>query len=212
MINNIYLYAKEMEKASDFDFVLQSIMLKDKIGDIFISAEPRRSYYELEKIKSVMKEDDVCIILNLSSLGLNDKDIAVGLDWFITTPRLLVIANFSNSYLWVLCTEIANIMNLTKEEVYIRMLEDYGVSLLVPLTTDSDPQGFFKYFKYFDRGVLNGKECIWYKVFKGSSQYDSKEMAHLLNGVVQEAKNLGIVTLDELEIQEMLEKWGQNFV
>ena len=118
----------------------------------------------------------------------------------------------SNSYLWVLCTEIANIMNLTKEEVYIRMLEDYGVSLLVPLTTDSDPQGFFKYFKYFDRGVLNGKECIWYKVFKGSSQYDSKEMAHLLNGVVQEAKNLGIVTLDELEIQEMLEKWGQNFV
>ena len=100
MINNIYLYAKEMEKASDFDFVLQSIMLKDKIGDIFISAEPRRSYYELEKIKSVMKEDDVCIILNLSSLGLNDKDIAVGLDWFITTPRLLVIANFSNSYLW----------------------------------------------------------------------------------------------------------------
>ena len=69
MINNIYLYAKEMEKASDFDFVLQSIMLKDKIGDIFISAEPRRSYYELEKIKSVMKEDDVCIILNLSSLG-----------------------------------------------------------------------------------------------------------------------------------------------
>lgn len=114
----------------------------------------------------------------------------------------------SNAYLWVLCTKIAEIMNLSKEEVYVKMLEDYGVSLLVPLTPDSEPSGFFKYYKYFDKGVLNGKQCVWYKVFKGSSEYDSLEMTHLLNGVVEEAKNLGIVTLDELEIKEMLDRWG----
>ena len=113
----------------------------------------------------------------------------------------------SNSYLWLLCTKIADIINLSKEEVYIKMLEDYGVSLLVPLTPESDPNGYFKYYKYFDKGNLNGKECVWYKVFKGSSEYDSKEMTHLLNGTVQEAKNLGIMTLDEIEIQEMLDRW-----
>lgn len=113
----------------------------------------------------------------------------------------------SNSYLWVLCTKIADIMNLSKEEVYVRMLEDYGVSLLVPLTPESDPNGFFKYYKYFDKGNLNGKDCVWYKVFKGSSEYDSLEMTHLLNGVVEEAKNLGIATLDEIELQEMLDRW-----
>lgn len=43
----------------------------------------------------------------------------------------------SNAYLWVLCTEIANIMTLSKEEVYVKMLEDYGVSILVPLTIDT---------------------------------------------------------------------------
>ena len=113
----------------------------------------------------------------------------------------------SNSYLWVLCTEIASIMNLSKEEIYVKMLEDYGVSLLVPLTPESKPEGFFKYYRYFDKGELNNKKCIWYKVFKGSSEYDSKEMSVLLNGVVQEAKNLGIMTLDEIELQEMINRW-----
>ena len=114
----------------------------------------------------------------------------------------------SNAYLWVLCTEIANIMTLSKEEVYVKMLEDYGVSILVPLTVDTEPKKYFKYYSYFDKGKLNGKECIWYKVFKGSSEYDSKEMTHLLNGVVEEAKQLGIMTLDEIEIQEMLDRWN----
>ncbi len=113
----------------------------------------------------------------------------------------------SNAYLWVLCTEIANIMTLSKEEVYVKMLEDYGVSILVPLTVDTEPEKYFKYYSYFDKGKLNGKECIWYKVFKGSSEYDSKEMTHLLNGVVEEARQLGIMTLDEIEIQEMLDRW-----
>lgn len=113
----------------------------------------------------------------------------------------------SNAYLWLLCTKIAEIMNLSKEEVYVKMLEDYGVSILVPLTTETNPEKYFKYYSYFEKGKLNGKECDWYKVFKGSSEYDTKEMSHLLNGVVEEAKNLGIVTLDELEIQEMLDRW-----
>jgi len=113
----------------------------------------------------------------------------------------------SNSYLWLLCTEIAGIMNMTKEEVYIQMLEDYGVSLLVPLRPEKYPDGYFKYYKFYENGRINGMDCKWYKVFKGSSQYNSKEMSILLNGVVLEAKNLGIMTLDEIELKEMLDKW-----
>jgi len=143
------------------------------------------------------------------------KDI---IDWLLEQDKekIFEIKEFkkkrslnSNAYLWVLCTEIANIMTLSKEEVYVKMLEDYGVSILVPLTVDTEPEKYFKYYSYFDKGKLNGKECIWYKVFKGSSEYDSKEMTHLLNGVVEEAKQLGIMTLDEIEIQEMLDRWVQ---
>lgn len=114
----------------------------------------------------------------------------------------------SNSYLWVLCTKIASIMNLSKEEVYLKMLEDYGVSLLVPLSPDVKPDGYFKYYKFFEHGILNNKRCKWYIVFKGSSEYNTSEMSVLLNGVVQEAKQLGIMTLDEIELKEMLDKWN----
>lgn len=113
----------------------------------------------------------------------------------------------SNSYLWALCTEIASIMNLSKEEVYLKMLEDYGVSLLVPLTLNNNPDGFFKYYKFHEKGRIKNTECNWYKVYKGSSEYNSKEMSILLNGVVQEAKNLGIMTLDEMELERMIEQW-----
>lgn len=142
-------------------------------------------------------------------------DIKSIIDWLLEQDKnnIYEIKEFkkkrslnSNAYLWLLCTKIAEIMNLSKEEVYVKMLEDYGVSILVPLTTETEPNKYFKYYSYFEKGQLNGKECKWYKVFKGSSEYDSKEMTHLLNGVVEEAKQLGIMTLDELEIQEMLDR------
>ena len=99
-IENIYLYAKVTDNVQEFEFVLQGIRWKQKFNSVYISTEPRRSYYELDKIKKVMTENDVCMITNLASLGLNEQEIAEGLDWFIKTPRMLVIANFSTSYLW----------------------------------------------------------------------------------------------------------------
>ena len=39
----------------------------------------------------------------------------------------------SNSYCWKLCTLIAEEVGTSKEEIYLQMLKEYGVSLLVPL-------------------------------------------------------------------------------
>ena len=38
-------------------------------------------------------------------------------------------SNNANSYLWELCTQIGNVMNLSKNEVYLQMLKDYGQSI-----------------------------------------------------------------------------------
>ena len=100
MIKNVYLYAKVTDRIEELDFALQEIMKQQAIGNMFITTEPNRSYYKLDKIKNAMTEDDVCVIANLASLGINETDIAAGLEWFINTPRMLVIANFSNSYRW----------------------------------------------------------------------------------------------------------------
>ena len=99
-LGNIYLYAKVTDNVQDFEFILQEITLYQKIGNVYISTEPRRSYYELEKIKKAMQENDVCVITNLASLGLNESEISERMDWFIKARRMLVITNFSTSYAW----------------------------------------------------------------------------------------------------------------
>lgn len=113
----------------------------------------------------------------------------------------------ANAYLWKLVTEIGNVLNKSKEEVYLQMLIDYGQSEMVSILSEIDVKGYFKYYKLAGTSLLNGKEFNHYKIYKGSSEYDTKEMSILLNGVVQEAKNLGIKTKDDIEVERLLEEW-----
>lgn len=53
----------------------------------------------------------------------------------------------------------------------------------------------------------NGTITNFYKVFRGSHTYDTKEMSVLIDGTVQEAKDLGIETATPDQIAEMKEKW-----
>lgn len=113
----------------------------------------------------------------------------------------------ANAYLWKLVTEIGNILNKSKEEVYLQMLIDYGQSEMVSILSEIDVKGYFKYYKLAGTSILNGKEFNHYKIYKGSSEYDTKEMSILLNGVVQEAKNLGIKTKDDIELERLIKEW-----
>ena len=97
---NVYLYAKESDDVRQLHYVLQNIGVFYGFGDVFISREPRRSFSELEKIKGVMGENDVCIITNPAVLGLNEADIANQLEWFIRKPRILLIYDFKTTYQW----------------------------------------------------------------------------------------------------------------
>ncbi len=113
----------------------------------------------------------------------------------------------ANAYLWKLVTEIGNILNKSKEEVYLQMLIDYGQSEMVSILSEIEVKGYFKYYKLAGTSILNGKEFNHYKIYKGSSEYDTKEMSILLNGVVQEAKNLGIKTKDDIELERLIKEW-----
>lgn len=95
-----------------------------------------------------------------------------------------------NSLAWELITLIANELKKSKEEVYIDMLKDYGQSMLIPVPKGEKP--IFKYYIYKSSSILNGKEADWYLVLKGSSEFDKKEMAIFIDGIVQECNNLDI--------------------
>lgn len=112
----------------------------------------------------------------------------------------------ANSYLWKLCTEIANVVNTDKDSVYLIMLKRYGVSDLVPISKQVPIKD---YFDYYDIESETDK-YIWYKIYKGSSKYDVKEMNILLNGVVSECKEMGIPTKEDLEIERMIKEWEKS--
>lgn len=114
----------------------------------------------------------------------------------------------ANAYAWVLINKIADALRKSKEEVYFQMLKDYGQSEFVSVKTNINVKGFFKYYEEWGRGFVDGKEFTHYKVFKGSSEYDSKEMAILIDGIIQEAQNLGIETITPAEKERLLKEMG----
>lgn len=112
----------------------------------------------------------------------------------------------ANAYAWVLINKIADVLRKSKEEVYFQMLKDYGQSEFVSVRTNINVKGFFKYYEEWGRGFVDGKEFTHYKVFKGSSEYDSKEMAILIDGIIQEAQNLGIETITPAEKERLIKE------
>ncbi|MBQ8044120.1 MAG: hypothetical protein IJ272_08255 [Clostridia bacterium] len=114
----------------------------------------------------------------------------------------------ANSYCWALITELANVLRLSKEEVYLMKLKDYGQSMLIPVLKGEEPDGYFKYHEYETSSILNGKEADWYRVFKGSSEYNTREMSIFIDGIIQDCKEQGIETRPKEEIQSLLERWN----
>ena len=108
-----------------------------------------------------------------------------------------------NSYAWELITKIGNILRKSKEEVYLQMLKDYGQSEIVSILSSIEPKGYFKYYEKIGTGIVNNKEFTHYKIFKGSSEFDSKEMTILIDGIIQECQQLGIETLTPDEIAKL---------
>lgn len=113
-----------------------------------------------------------------------------------------------NSYMWSLINEIANKMRLSKEDTYLKMIKDYSQSMLVTIKAEIDVSKFFKYYEFERETKINGVEFKIYKVYEGSSQMDKNEFRVLLDGVIQEAEQLGICTLTPAEIDKL--RWVEN--
>lgn len=112
----------------------------------------------------------------------------------------------ANSYYWSLTNQLSNLLHLGNEELHLRLLKDYSQVMLVPLLPEQNPQGYFKYYEKYKETEIEGKEAIYYKVWKPSSEMNSKEFWLLIKGLEQECQNVGIETLEEKKLREMMER------
>ena len=109
----------------------------------------------------------------------------------------------SNAYCWVLLQKIAEKINSTKEEVYIQMLERYGQFgyLVIKEQITQRIKTQFPIVKELGKIKIGKGEGVQVQVYFGSSTYNQAEMNFFLNGIVSEAKELGIETLTPRELE-----------
>ena len=116
----------------------------------------------------------------------------------------------ANAYCWALIQQIADVVRLSKEEVYYSMLKHYGQSEVVSMLANIEPEGYFKYYEEIGSGYVNDKEFKHYRVFKGSSEFNTREMSILLDGIIHEAEQIGIHTITPKEAEKMKARWDNE--
>ena len=116
----------------------------------------------------------------------------------------------SNAYMWVLLSKMADVMKTTKDELYLQVLDRYGVHthVIVKPEVVNRVKQEWKVVRELGEVILNGTKGIQLQCFFSSSTYDSKEMSKLIEGVVSECKELGIETITPNELSLMNSQWG----
>lgn len=119
----------------------------------------------------------------------------------------------ANAYAWVLIDQIAAKMKLDRIDVYreaIRSIGGVSDVVCVPnkaverLEEGWRAKGLGWFTERLD-SKLNG--CTNMVLFYGSSTYDSRQMAALIDHLVQDAESIGIPTVTEAEIERMVSTW-----
>ena len=114
----------------------------------------------------------------------------------------------ANAYCWKLCSMIADVVMATKDEIYEQMIHEYAPSMLIPVQSETEVKGFFKYYEFFQTSTINGTPADYYKIFKGSSDMNAYEMGRFIDHIIDEAKALDIDTMTPSEIQRLKEMWN----
>lgn len=117
----------------------------------------------------------------------------------------------SNAYCWVLLQKIAEKVNSTKEEIYLQMIKRYGQFNYLVVKEQVIPKikTQFPVVKELGKIKVGKGEGVQVQVYFGSSTYNQVEMNFFLNGIVSEAKELGIETLTPQELEAITRNIGR---
>lgn len=120
-----------------------------------------------------------------------------------------------HNYMWVLCDQIAkkrtDFISYTKEDIYRMAVRDVGLWYDVTLPTEQVRQFVTDWSKkgegWFVETIIMGEEVTELRAYQGASVYDADALYRLTNYVVEMAKESGVETIpnDELErLKEMM--------
>lgn len=118
----------------------------------------------------------------------------------------------ANAGLWKMLSLMAEVLHTTKDELYLAVLDRYGVFthiVVKPSVVDRVKQEW-KTVRVLGEVTINGTTGIQLQCFFGSHLYNSKEFSVLLEGVISEAKELGIEFISKEMQARMIDEWGKK--
>ena len=124
----------------------------------------------------------------------------------------------ANAYCWVLCDKIAKKITvpgavITKEDVYKDAILNIGT--FQPMIVEEKAYDNLKRIwekqglGFLIQEVSRKNKCIRINCYYGSSTYNTKEMSLLIELLVQQAKEQGIETKTQAEIDSLLRSWDK---
>ena len=123
----------------------------------------------------------------------------------------------ANNYAWVLIDKIAEKTGINASEVYRTAIREIGG---VSDYYGMKEAAYDSFCEIWTKGHLGRQVEIvpgstkpgWINVraWKGSSDFDSAQMARLIDSLIQEAEAQGIPTYPEKDIERMKSQWGKQ--
>lgn len=121
----------------------------------------------------------------------------------------------ANAYAWVLIGKLAEAMRLPPVEVYRQAIQNIGGNFeVLPVREDAaehfrrvwEAQGLGWPCVDMGQSKISGYRNL--RVYYGSSTYDTRQMAALIDTLVQDCKALDIETLSDEKLSAMMEGWN----
>lgn len=118
----------------------------------------------------------------------------------------------ANAALWLLLGKMAGVLNTNKDDLYLLMLERYGVytHVIVKPAVVAKVKEQWRTVRELGEVTVNGQTGIQLQCYFGSHTYNSLEFSRLLDGVINEAKDIGIDFISREERDLMIEEWGKQ--
>lgn len=119
----------------------------------------------------------------------------------------------ANAYAWVLIDKLADVLKLTKTEVYQEMIRNIGgVSQTVCVKTEAVNELNFGWSHnglgwFTDTFPSKIEGCTNVILYFGSSSYDTKQMSDLIDLLVYSCQEHGIETATPDELAKYKEEW-----
>lgn len=119
----------------------------------------------------------------------------------------------ANGLAWALIHEIAAEIRDTPENVYREAVRGIGGVSEVVCIKQEAVDAWTRLFvgDHIGRQITEQPSkipgCVTLICTYGSSDYDTRQMAHLINNLTQDARALGIVTPEDERINTLLEEW-----